>query len=387
MGFFPGFLFQGPHGKHRSAAGYLRLDGKREMDYFSGNSYPELLAKLESALKKYLGVEHAIHVGSGSIALDYILQYLAPKSRVLMQPLICDNLAPIIRRHCPVGFSDISLETYNLDLEKLEKNAVKQDIVLAVHTYGKPVDMPALQEIAQKKNLTIIEDFAHALGAELNGKKAGSFSDYAFFSLRKNMPVPWGGAIVTNDSKFAARALDLRKGKEKEFAHGDKWGRRALFFRRKFPGLLFPYAFLSKYSYSSSEPMEELLSKLGLAIALVQLEKLDATIKMNNLRAGTLSGLLSGSGIELPRVDQKEVNAFTRYVARFPGTESVQPLIERLRKKNFETGMYYGNDLERNVKNVKEFPASAEAARTAVPLGLNGLNEWDLKELSAILAG
>ncbi|MHA2283478.1 MAG: DegT/DnrJ/EryC1/StrS family aminotransferase, partial [Promethearchaeota archaeon] len=123
----------------------------------------------------------------------------------------------------PVAVEPIEA-TYNLDPELIEAAITKDTrAMIPVHLYGQPADMDAINEIAQKYNLFVIEDAAQAHGARYNGKKVGSLGHAAGFSFypSKNLgALGDGGAIVTNDEEVAKKIRMLRNyGSSEKYIH------------------------------------------------------------------------------------------------------------------------------------------------------------------------
>ena len=109
-----------------------------------------------------------------------------------------NNLVPI--------FADVDPDTYNLDPERVEDAITPRTrAIMAVHFGGQPADMDALEEIARRRGLALIEDAAHAHGCEWRGRRAGSFGLFSSFSFQsaKNMTSGEGGILCTNDAALA----------------------------------------------------------------------------------------------------------------------------------------------------------------------------------------
>lgn len=110
-------------------------------------------------------------------------------------------------------FADVCADTYNIDPQDIEcKITDKTKAIIPVHFAGQPCDMDAIHEIAKKHNLIVIEDGAHALGAEYNGKKVGTLSDMTTFSFHPVKPVTTGegGMIVTDNAELYEKLLLFR---------------------------------------------------------------------------------------------------------------------------------------------------------------------------------
>lgn len=114
----------------------------------------------------------------------------------------------VLERRCTVAFVDISPETFTINPEAVEA-AIRPETraILPVHLGGHPADLGALQQIAQRHQLAIIEDCAQAHGAEYQRKKVGSLSDVGAFSFQasKNLTSGEGGMVTTNDKDIHDR--------------------------------------------------------------------------------------------------------------------------------------------------------------------------------------
>ena len=199
------------------------INALRNERFVSGESVREF----EEEFAKYCGVDYAVSTNSGTDALQiaFIAANLVRGERVVTSPasFVASSNAIIHAEGLPV-FSDINLETYTLDPELLSKTVdSKTKAVLPVHLYGYPADMDAINAIAEKRGLIVVEDACQAHGASLNGKKAGSLGDIGCFSFypSKNMTVAGdGGMITTNNRKIATKAAKLRDcGRKSQYVH------------------------------------------------------------------------------------------------------------------------------------------------------------------------
>ena len=108
---------------------------------------------------------------------------------------------------------DIERETYNIDLEQLEAAITpRTKAIIPVHFAGLPVDLDAVYKIAERHNLRVIEDAAHAIGAAYKDKRIGSFGDIQVFSFHpnKNMTTGEGGCVVSHDEDTQTYVNRLR---------------------------------------------------------------------------------------------------------------------------------------------------------------------------------
>lgn len=184
--------------------------------------------EFETEFARYLGVKHAITVSSGTAALHVALLSLGVgRGDEVIVPAFTMGATWMAVMHTgakPV-FVDCELETYNIDPKLIEQKITKRTrAIMPVHIYGHAADMDAINKIARKHKLSVIEDAAEALGGEYRGRKCGTLSDVACFSFYANKIVTAGegGMIVTNNAKWAreaSRFKDLYHSEKKRFIH------------------------------------------------------------------------------------------------------------------------------------------------------------------------
>ncbi|MBN2407394.1 MAG: DegT/DnrJ/EryC1/StrS family aminotransferase [Elusimicrobia bacterium] len=178
----------------------------------SGRAGKDAVAKYEQALAGYIGTGYAVAVSSARCAFYLILGYMRTLCPGKYRPEIILSAynfyaIPSIIEECGFvpRFIDADYRTLNLDHGVLEKNINENTAaVLATHAYGNPCDMGRIEEVAAEKGLFVIEDCAHALGAECGGRKVGSFGLGSFFSFgfSKLITTFQGGVLATNDRKL-----------------------------------------------------------------------------------------------------------------------------------------------------------------------------------------
>ncbi|MCK5177450.1 MAG: DegT/DnrJ/EryC1/StrS family aminotransferase [Candidatus Aenigmarchaeota archaeon] len=187
----------------------------------------ENVKKLEKDFAEYCGTEKAIGVASGTDALHIALKSLdiGPGDEVITVSFSFIATAEAISYvgAMPV-FADINPNTFNLDIDELEKKITpRTKAIIPVHLYGQPVDMAPVINIAKKYNLFVIEDCAQSVGANYKGKKTGSLGDIGCFSFfpTKNLGAFGDGGIVTTNSNYIAdRITALRNhGSQVRYYH------------------------------------------------------------------------------------------------------------------------------------------------------------------------
>lgn len=155
------------------------------------------------------------HSCTAALEMSMLLVDLAPGDEVILPSFtfVSTANAVVLRGATPV-FVDIRPDTLNLD-EHLVEAAVspRTRAIIAVHYAGVPAEMDALNAVAERHGLTVVEDAAQAIGASYRGRPAGSLGAMAAFSFHetKNVISGEGGALVVNDPRFAARAEVIRE--------------------------------------------------------------------------------------------------------------------------------------------------------------------------------
>jgi dTDP-4-amino-4,6-dideoxygalactose transaminase len=182
------------------------------------------VASLEKEIAEYCSSAHAVGVSSGTDALLISLMAadIGNQDTVITSPYTFFATAGSVAR-CgarPV-FVDIDPNTYNLSPDHLEntiKSMTRTELsklkaVIPVHLYGQCADMAPILGVCEKHNLLVIEDAAQAIGAEYNGKRAGSMGDFGCFSFfpSKNLGAFGdGGMVTTNSEEFHTKLRKLR---------------------------------------------------------------------------------------------------------------------------------------------------------------------------------
>jgi len=173
--------------------------------------------KFEDAFAKYIGIKEAVAVNSGTAALHLPLEALGIKNGdevITTSFTFAATSNVIVLQHAKPVFVDIEGETFNIDPQKIEKAITpKTKAIMPIHYAGQCSEMDEINEIANKHDLTVIEDAAPGLGALYKDQKAGTLGKFAGFSFfpDKNMTTGEGGMMVTNDSDMAEKCRILRK--------------------------------------------------------------------------------------------------------------------------------------------------------------------------------
>jgi dTDP-4-amino-4,6-dideoxygalactose transaminase len=308
----------------------------------------------EQETAAYCGVGHGVGCASGTDALLLALRALdiGPGDEVIVPAFTFFATAGCI---CRAGarpvFVDLDAASWNLDPLQVENKITSRTrAILAVHLFGQCADMEPLWRLAERHGLPIIEDAAQALGAEYQGKRAGSLGAIACFSFypSKNLGA-YGdaGLAVTNDPEWAARMRALRvHGMEVKYQH--------------------------KYLGWNAR-----LDALQAALLRVKLRYLDDWTAARQAAARRYDALIEehhlGHFLGRPAVQPKRRHVFNQYVVRV-GHGQRDALLRHLQAERIGCEVYYPIPLHLQEclsylgYREGDFPASEEASRHVLAL-------------------
>jgi 8-amino-3,8-dideoxy-alpha-D-manno-octulosonate transaminase len=186
--------------RSRSLFRYYGIDLQKETEAF------------ESEFARFLGVKHALAVGSGSGALHVALAALGvgPGQEVIVPAYMwVAVVAAVVNQGAIPVLADID-STFGLSPAAVEAAITARTRgIIAVHMSGAPCDVLAIREVARRHRLFLLEDCAQCVGGSVKGQKVGTFGDIGIFSfqMNKNMTSGEGGAVVTGDDALYRRAF------------------------------------------------------------------------------------------------------------------------------------------------------------------------------------
>lgn len=169
------------------------------------------VARFEADFKTYKGACHAVAVNSCTAALHLSLLAagLQPGDEVITTPLtFCATINAIIHAGATPVLADVDPLTMNIDPAQVQAKITPQTkVILPVHFAGRPCEMDALCALAERHDLKLIEDCAHAIETEYRGRKTGTFGDFGCFSfyVTKNVVTGEGGMVLARTEEDAAR--------------------------------------------------------------------------------------------------------------------------------------------------------------------------------------
>jgi len=294
------------------------VDRKAVMDVLKTpylSSGPKV-AEFERAMCDYTGAAHAVAVNSGTSALQLAIRALGIERgaevvvpsytfSALLNAILLEGLRP--------RFVDLDACSYNCSAESMLRVITPETrLIMVVHTFGFPVDgikiVEDVRRTAGGKRIHVIEDACEALGAEANGRKAGTVADAGLFAFYPNKQITTGegGMLVTSDENLAQRAARLRnQGRDPALG----WNSQAEV----------------GFSYR--------ISDINCALGISQLARIEAVIQKRQMLAETYHGALAGIsrliGRRDPLISDGSAGSFIRFnsgqsLTRKTATESAK---------------------------------------------------------------
>lgn len=237
--------------------------------------------ELERKLEKMLGVKHCIAMCNATIALEIVIRALELKGEVIVPSFTFIATAHALQwQEITPVFCDVDPATHTLDPLRVEELITPRTTgIIGVHVWGRPCNIPALAEIAQRRQLKLLFDAAHAFGCTDGGRYIGNFGEAEVFSFHatKFFNAFEGGAVTTNDDALAAK-IRLMKN--------------------------FGFSGYDNVVYIGTNGK---MSEASAAMALTSLESLDGFITTNQANHDTYAATLADlPGLSLVRYDNSE---------------------------------------------------------------------------------
>lgn len=170
--------------------------------------------EFEKRIAEAAGVKHCVAMTNATIALEIVARALDIRGEVIVPSLTFIATAHALWwQHIKPVFCDVDAESFTLDPDRIEELLTPEtSAIIGVHLWGRPCQIDKLTELAQRHNLKLIFDAAHAFGSSWNGKMIGGFGDAEVFSFHatKFLNTFEGGAVVTNNDGLAATLRTMK---------------------------------------------------------------------------------------------------------------------------------------------------------------------------------
>lgn len=288
--------------------------------------------QFEQQFASFADSRFAIALNSGTAALHLALDVLriGPGDEVIVPSITFISTVHAVSYvgATPV-FADIETDTMNICVEDIERKITSRTkAVIVVHLAGHPCDMDAIHELAKAKGIKVVEDAAHACGAEYNGRRIGSISDLTCFSFHavKNLTTGEGGAVTCN-----AEWMD-RRIREKRWVgiSRDTWMRSS---NEKV------YAW--QY-YVNEVGFKYHMNDLQASIGLVQLNKLSQLNgRRREIAESYRAELMDLDWIELPQEKPYAKSSWHLFQIKFNKESLRDRMITHLQEVNIASGVHY----------------------------------------------
>ncbi|MEM1108173.1 MAG: DegT/DnrJ/EryC1/StrS family aminotransferase [Planctomycetota bacterium] len=334
------------------------------------------------AAYKGLSANHAVGVNSCTAALHLALKIagIGEGDEVITTPLtFCATVNAIFHAGATPVLADIDPKTQNLDPAAVAAAITPRTAaILPVHFAGRPCDMTALCELAERHGLELIEDCAHAIEATHHDQPVGTFGRFAAFSFyaTKNLTTGEGGMLLCRDPQDAdrARTLSLHGLSRDAYARHHAAASDQPRFRH----------------YQLVEPgFKYNLTDLAAALGLHQLARLEANLERRREGWETYDDRLRDLPLSLPApVTTRHRHARHLYTVRTETADQRDPLLDHLLSRNIGVGVHYPSLPEHPWYQNEfgwspdAFPHARDAGRTTLSLPLTaGLSDRDFDDV------
>jgi UDP-2-acetamido-2-deoxy-ribo-hexuluronate aminotransferase len=282
---------------------------------------PEI-GELEERLAAFTGAPYAVSVASGTDALlmPLMVEKIGPGDAVFTSTFTFIATAEVIELlGATTVFVDIDPETFNIDPVKLEA-AIRKTLadkkltpkgIIPVDLFGQPADYKAIQAIADKYGLFVLEDAAQSFGASQKGKKAGALAKVAATSFFPAKPLGCygdGGMIFTNEKDIYEQLLSIR-------VHGQG---------------------ADKYT-NVRVGINGRMDSLQAAVLLAKMEIFAEEIQLRQEVSARYNQMLAGS-VKVPKILKENISAWAQYSVLHPRRDEI---IKKLRENGIPTAIYY----------------------------------------------
>jgi perosamine synthetase len=299
-------------------AGERELDRIRQVFASGILTGGPVTAEFEAAFAARHGVEHAVALANGTVALTAIFLALGigEGDEVIVPSLtFISSATSVLHVGATPVFAEVRPDTFNLDPDDVVRRiTTKTRAILAVHYAGQPADMDELTELGTASDIFILEDSAEAHGASYHGRPVGSLATAAMFSFTptKNITMGEGGIVTTANGELARQLRLLRNHGQTDLYHhailGFNWR----------------------------------ITEMQAAMGVVQLERLDDILEVKRRNAATMAHRLrSIPGIAPPLALEDRTHAYMLYTTTLDAGIDRDAVIDRLATLGVQGRLYF----------------------------------------------
>lgn len=319
-----------------------------------------LSERLESELKKYLNVKNLLLVSNGTIALQLAIKALALKGEIITTPYsYVATTNSIIWENCTPVFCDIENKTYCIDADLIEsKISGNTSAIMATHVYGFPCNVEKIKSIADKHDLKVIYDGAHAFGVKYKNESLLNFGDISTVSFHatKLFHTIEGGAVICKDEKISEKIFLYRA-----FGHLDD----------------------EYYSVGINGRTSEFNAAMGLC-NLPRVNDFILERKKINL---LYRDYLRGSSLVFPSIPENFEYNYSYFPVFFPSEDLMLKMKNKLNENGINARRYFYPSLNKlPFLDSVSCPVSERYSSTVLCLPVfNGMSSSDIKFISEII--
>jgi len=287
------------------------------------------IVEFENTITSYVGAKYAVAVSNGTAALHVacLAAGIGEGDEVITSPITFVASANCVL-YCgatPV-FADIDPTTYNIDPKEIRKKITpRTKAIIPVHFTGQPCDMDEIHQIAKEYNLLVIEDAAHALGADYKGSRIGDLSDMTILSFHpvKHITTGEGGMVITDDKYLYDRLCMFR-------SHGITRNKDLM---EKYDGPWYYQQIDLGFNYR--------ITDIQCALGISQMKKLDQFVQRRiDIAKKYDKAFENMESIIIPKQQEGCHSSWHLYVIQVVGKDR-RDVIERLLARNIGVNVHY----------------------------------------------
>jgi dTDP-4-amino-4,6-dideoxygalactose transaminase len=358
------------------------------------------IAELAEQFRGYLGVKYAVSFNSGRSSLFAILKAMGASKgdKILLQAFTCNaSINPALWTELTPIYVDCNENTFNIDVADLKQKISQNSnakFLMVQHTFGLPADMDEIFKICKENNLILIEDCAHALGAEYNNKKIGTFGEVSFFSFSRDKIISsvYGGIAVTNNQKIGEKLKEMQK----EFGYPSLfWTKQQIIHPLVLKFLILPiynfleigkiFLVLTQWFYILSKAVHwkekrglkpnyfpKALPNALAIMALLQFKRLDKFYNHRKKIFDYYLEKLKDTAFLLPQIDKNYKQSCLRFTVKHPKAHEI--IYKAWHKENILLGDWYTTPIAPFDTNLEQMHYKIEMCPTAEWLSKRTLN-------------